>query len=103
MEELCVWVLQIDSVELSQSPCAKLQLQTHTTPRIMLVRRVSQRLFASPLLKGIAMENGSTPCRTKVLTMDTLNPNIKVMEYAVRGPIVLRAAEIEKELEQVRL
>ena len=38
----------------------------------------------------------------KVLTMDTLNPHIKTMEYAVRGPIVARAAEIEKELEQVR-
>ena len=37
----------------------------------------------------------------KVLTMETLNPNIKLMEYAVRGPIVARAAEIEKELEKV--
>jgi alanine transaminase len=36
----------------------------------------------------------------KVLTMDNLNPNIKLMEYAVRGPIVARAAEIEKELEK---
>jgi len=33
--------------------------------------------------------------------MDTLNPNVKAMEYAVRGPIVVRAAEIEKELEKV--
>ena len=37
----------------------------------------------------------------KVLTMDTLNPHIKTMEYAVRGPIVARAAAIEKELQQV--
>lgn len=37
----------------------------------------------------------------KVLTMDTLNPHIKTMEYAVRGPIVIRAGEIEKELESV--
>jgi alanine transaminase len=36
----------------------------------------------------------------KVLTMETLNPNIKTMEYAVRGPIVTRAAEIDKELKQ---
>lgn len=36
----------------------------------------------------------------KVLTMDTLNPCIKTMQYAVRGPIVARAAEIEKELEK---
>ena len=34
----------------------------------------------------------------KVLTMETLNPHIKTMEYAVRGPIVIRAGEIEKEL-----
>jgi hypothetical protein len=37
----------------------------------------------------------------KIITMDTLNPNIKAMEYAVRGPIVARAAEIDKELKQV--
>jgi len=36
----------------------------------------------------------------KVLNMQTLNPHIKKMEYAVRGPIVARAAEIEKELAQ---
>jgi len=38
----------------------------------------------------------------RVLTMDTLNPNVRAMEYAVRGPIVVRAAEIEQELQQVR-
>lgn len=35
------------------------------------------------------------------LTLDNLNPNVKVMEYAVRGPLVIRAGEIEKELEKV--
>lgn len=35
------------------------------------------------------------------LNLDNLNPNIKVMEYAVRGPLVIRAGEIEKELEKV--
>jgi len=42
-----------------------------------------------------------TSASNKVLTMDTLNPNVRVMEYAVRGPIVVKAAEIEKELQQV--
>jgi alanine transaminase len=37
----------------------------------------------------------------KILTMKTLNPHVKAMEYAVRGPIVARAGEIEKELEEV--
>jgi alanine transaminase len=35
-----------------------------------------------------------------VLTMDTLNPHVKAMEYAVRGPIVTRAGQIEKELKE---
>ncbi|CAL1544175.1 unnamed protein product [Lymnaea stagnalis] len=38
--------------------------------------------------------------RTKVLTVDTMNPHVKNIEYAVRGPIVIRAGEIEKELKQ---
>lgn len=39
----------------------------------------------------------------KCVTLDNMNPAIKVMEYAVRGPLVIRASEIEKELEKVRL
>ena len=30
-----------------------------------------------------------------------MNPCIKTMEYAVRGPLVIRATEIEKELQNV--
>lgn len=37
----------------------------------------------------------------RVLTLDTMNPNVKRVEYAVRGPIVQRAAQIEKELKEV--
>ncbi|KAK7476032.1 hypothetical protein BaRGS_00032739 [Batillaria attramentaria] len=36
--------------------------------------------------------------RDKVLTMDTLNPCVREMEYAVRGPIVARATALENEL-----
>ena len=36
-----------------------------------------------------------------ILTMENLNPRVIDVEYAVRGPIVLRAAEIEKQLKQV--
>lgn len=39
---------------------------------------------------------------TNILTMDSINPNVIKMEYAVRGPLVIRAGEIEKELKQVR-
>ncbi|ELU06197.1 hypothetical protein CAPTEDRAFT_162690 [Capitella teleta] len=42
----------------------------------------------------------SVAMASKVLTMETLNPHVKTMEYAVRGPIVARAGAIEKELKE---
>lgn len=45
-------------------------------------------------------ENGVSS-GAKVLTIDTMNPTVKKVEYAVRGPIVQRAVELEKELSQV--
>ncbi|KAK0051536.1 alanine aminotransferase 2 [Biomphalaria pfeifferi] len=38
--------------------------------------------------------------RCKVLTIDNMNPHVKNIEYAVRGPIVIRAGELENELKQ---
>ncbi len=35
----------------------------------------------------------------KVLTLDTLNPAVKNVKYAVRGQVVIRALELQKELE----
>lgn len=40
--------------------------------------------------------------KEKVLTLGTMNPCVRRVEYAVRGPIVLRALELEQELRQVR-
>ncbi|XP_043660925.1 alanine aminotransferase 1 isoform X2 [Drosophila teissieri] len=40
------------------------------------------------------------PSSSKALTLDNINPNFIAMEYAVRGPLVIRAGEIEKELEK---
>ena len=33
------------------------------------------------------------------VTLDNMNPCIKKMEYAVRGPLVIRATAIEKEIQ----
>ncbi|XP_021957727.1 alanine aminotransferase 2-like isoform X2 [Folsomia candida] len=46
------------------------------------------------MLHTTVVGNGSS----KTITLDNMNPNIKTMEYAVRGPLVIRATEIEKEL-----
>lgn len=39
--------------------------------------------------------------REKTLTMATLNPQVKAVEYAVRGPIVIKAGDIERGLQEV--
>ncbi|XP_010783831.1 alanine aminotransferase 1-like [Notothenia coriiceps] len=36
----------------------------------------------------------------KVLTLENMNPNVRKVEYAVRGAIVQRAVQIEKELKE---
>uniref|UniRef100_A0A0R3S5G4 alanine transaminase n=1 Tax=Elaeophora elaphi TaxID=1147741 RepID=A0A0R3S5G4_9BILA len=36
----------------------------------------------------------------RILTLENLNPNVIAMEYAVRGPLVIRALAIEKELDK---
>ncbi|MEJ1271574.1 glutamic pyruvic transaminase soluble [Cricetulus griseus] len=42
----------------------------------------------------------SNGLKGKVLTLDTMNPCVRRVEYAVRGPIVQRALELEQELRQ---
>ncbi|XP_017490140.1 PREDICTED: alanine aminotransferase 2-like [Rhagoletis zephyria] len=37
----------------------------------------------------------------KCLSLDNINPQFIELEYAVRGPLVIRAGQIEKELAQV--
>lgn len=45
-----------------------------------------------------AVRTMSAQPHSKCLTLDNMNSNIKVIEYAVRGPIPTRSLEIEKEL-----
>ncbi|XP_061110565.1 alanine aminotransferase 2-like isoform X1 [Conger conger] len=52
------------------------------------------------LIQRKMTENAVVSRRGKVLTMDTINPSVKKVEYAVRGPIVQRALQIEKELKE---
>lgn len=43
----------------------------------------------------------ATSANKKLLSLENMNPNVIKMEYAVRGPLVIRAAEIEKEMKEV--
>lgn len=60
---------------------------------------VDSLLFSRTKHIGVLTKRMSST-ETRSLSLDTLNPNIKVLEYAVRGPLVIRAGEIEKELEK---
>uniref|UniRef100_A0AAY5E9Y8 alanine transaminase n=1 Tax=Electrophorus electricus TaxID=8005 RepID=A0AAY5E9Y8_ELEEL len=48
----------------------------------------------------VAATVGNGQIREKTLTMETLNPQVKAVEYAVRGPIVIKAGEIERYLQE---
>ncbi|KAF0028188.1 hypothetical protein F2P81_019275 [Scophthalmus maximus] len=61
--------------------------------RVTQRRRPQQNKMSQQAVDGV-------PRRGKVLTLDNMNPNVKRVEYAVRGPIVQRAVQIEKELRE---
>lgn len=72
----------------------------------MLCRYVKSQLEFSPFLRlSVESRNFSIshkmPSSQKVLNLDNMNPNIRIMEYAVRGPLLIRATEIENELKKV--
>lgn len=67
------------------------------------ISRVSQghsKLISVLSRRFFSATNGLKSDR-RVLTAATMNPHIKQIEYAVRGAIVIRAAEIEKEMAKV--
>lgn len=68
-------------------------------------RRPPQRcgLGAFSTVEAAAVEQTATRARLrgKSLTMATLNPQVKAVEYAVRGPIVIKAGDIERKMRQV--
>ncbi|GAB1868569.1 alanine transaminase [Camponotus japonicus] len=49
--------------------------------------------------RGMAASAAAGPCG-KVLTEDNVFMNLRKMEYAVRGPLLIRALELEKELQK---
>ncbi|XP_048371644.1 alanine aminotransferase 2 [Sphaerodactylus townsendi] len=56
------------------------------------------RVRWSSAVKASAVKIQEKPTREKILTLESMNPQVKAVEYAVRGPIVMKAGEIEKEL-----
>ncbi|KAM3919788.1 alanine aminotransferase 2 [Leptodactylus fuscus] len=53
-----------------------------------------------PYSSSAAEATAVLPPRERILTLQSMNPQVRAVEYAVRGPIVVKAGEIEKELQQ---
>ncbi|KAJ8340142.1 hypothetical protein SKAU_G00347750 [Synaphobranchus kaupii] len=83
------------SIKALQVPCCVQAIRLKTQGSIEESRL---KRFSTAEATVDARENGKV--REKVLTMETLNPYVKAVEYAVRGPIVIKAGEIEQELQE---
>ncbi|KAJ8272606.1 hypothetical protein GJAV_G00091220 [Gymnothorax javanicus] len=91
----------ISAFWLHKSTCRLMRNTLRLSPLSSSRRTVCGLSVArSGLIQRKMTENGVSSRRGKVLTMDTMNPSVKMVEYAVRGPIVQRALQIEKELEE---
>lgn len=55
--------------------------------------RSTSSLSTSNQIRGTA-----TVSTRKLLTLDNINQNVRRLEYAVRGPLVIRASQLEREL-----
>ncbi|KAL0871556.1 hypothetical protein ABMA27_004091 [Loxostege sticticalis] len=69
-------------------------------PAIRLLPGVAGRSEAFEITVDPLRSLGAVRTMSKVLTEQNLNPNVLKLEYAVRGPLVIRAAEIQKEIDQ---
>ena len=56
----------------------------------------------SPSSATMSSNAASASSGDRTLTLANMNPCVKKMEYAVRGPLVIRAVELEKELQKVK-
>ncbi|XP_061879650.1 alanine aminotransferase 2-like isoform X1 [Entelurus aequoreus] len=91
-----------DTLAISRGCCGGVAVvRSLTSPHLSARAMAGLSSTRCGLPKESVTENGASP-RGKVLTIDTMNPTVKMVEYAVRGPIVQRAVELEKELSEGR-
>ncbi|XP_056381690.1 alanine aminotransferase 2 isoform X1 [Hyla sarda] len=65
-----------------------------------VLRGLQQGNVSRPYSCSAAEAPAVRPVRGRILTLQSMNPQVRAMEYAVRGPIVMKAGEIERELQQ---
>lgn len=105
----CLQVLHVKRTQILLDQQTGKRFDHRPTPEMNVCRvsRVFSKrtlLMSSAFPRFFSVTNGNGRLQSsKVLTGGSMNPFIKQIEYAVRGAIVIRASEIEKELEQVNM
>lgn len=74
------------------------KLATYISPNKNFLKGVSKLSTQTKCTKRAL--STTVPCQTDALNFDNMNQTIKEVSYAVRGPIVARALEIENDLKQ---
>ena len=69
--------------------------------RLLLAYRLSGRQLSANFVPVQTCQLSTSIMDQRVITLDNMNPFVKKMEYAVRGPLVIRATALEKELQAV--
>ena len=85
---------------LLSSPALSLRLRYYVAPLKIQIQLHRQSLTFPAMSKAIST-NGFDSARhrpsERVLTLDTINPNVLKAEYAVRGEIAIRAEELREQ------
>ncbi|CAL4123543.1 unnamed protein product, partial [Meganyctiphanes norvegica] len=92
---------------MSSSTVVRRLLRVSCSPSQLTVNRASVRTRRQYLLQAAASVTSESSShlhttaameQQHTVTLDNMNPLVKKMEYAVRGPLVIRATALEKEL-----
>ncbi|XP_074243406.1 alanine aminotransferase 1 isoform X3 [Saimiri boliviensis] len=83
---------------LTCAPAWGPEVQACTGEAVVAAEQRSARVMASSTVDQSQVAGNGL--REKVLTLNSMNPRVRKVEYAVRGPIVQRALELEQELRQ---
>ena len=86
----------------SRHPSVNVQLASTCAAAAFAPARMASTAATARVQELNAPSQGILTASELPLTVRTMNPYVREVEYAVRGPIVTRAAEIEKELAAVR-
>lgn len=81
-----------------KSRCYRITLRHLSNRRVEFADQSSKKFLNVNVVKKRYKMNNYSSQSEKILTIDNMSSSVKKIEYAVRGPLVIRAVELQKEL-----